>query len=100
VARFQMMYTTHRQGFDPVIEADHFRVAGKFFEFVVNKEVVRTLKVDVVLQIRRMDDDEQEGDLARITASRDLEDLVASMPDPAKNIDDILASMPDPYQQE
>ena len=60
--RYEMMYKTPRAGLAPIIEADSFRVNGKFFEFFVNKEVVRTLLMDVVLQIRRMEDDEQEGD--------------------------------------
>jgi hypothetical protein len=99
VAKFHMMYTAPRTGLDPVIEADLYRVSGKFFEFLVNKEVVRTLKVDAVLQIRRMDDDEQEGDLARKAGNNQLDDLLASMPDPSKELDQMLASMPDPSKE-
>jgi hypothetical protein len=42
------MYTTNRKGLDKIIEADVCRVSGKFFEFFIDKEVVRTLKVDIV----------------------------------------------------
>jgi hypothetical protein len=56
------MYSTTRRGLDPVIVADTYKVNGKFFEFLIDKEVVRTLKVDAVLQIRRMDEDEAAND--------------------------------------
>jgi len=62
MARFQMMYTNNRSGLDPVVEADFYRVTRKFFEFLVNKEVVRTLKVDRVVQIKRLDDDEEPAE--------------------------------------
>ncbi|OZD18318.1 hypothetical protein CH253_17810 [Rhodococcus sp. 06-156-3C] len=62
MARFEVLYNSTRRDFDKVIEADSYKVDAKFFTFVKDKEVIRSLKVDVVLQIRRMNDDEQEND--------------------------------------
>lgn len=90
-----------------MIEADTFKVNGKFFEFLIDKEVVRTLKVDAVLQIRRMDDDEEgddeEGDPAQSTdailselVSRDtgaLDEILVSMPG-TEVLDALRSSMP------
>ena len=113
MARFAMMYSTDRQGLDRVIEADFYRVNGKFFEFLVDKEVVRTLKIDAVLQIRRMDDDEgeagagnddEEGDqtcsteasLAKISRTEDdaLADLLSSLSDDSE-FERLLAGIPE-----
>ena len=54
MAKFAMMYTNNRPGLDRIIEADLYRVSGKFFEFIIDKEVVRSIKLDIVTQIRRM----------------------------------------------
>lgn len=59
MARFSVLYTTARPSLDKVIEADSYKVDGKFFTFLRDKEVIRSLKADAVLQIRRMGDDEQ-----------------------------------------
>lgn len=61
MARFAVLYTNSRPGLDKVIEADTYKVDAKFFTFLKDKEVVRSLKVDVVVQIRRMDEDEEDG---------------------------------------
>jgi hypothetical protein len=57
MAKFEIMYTGNRPGLDRVIEADLYKVEGKFFVFLEDKEIVRSLKVDIVLQIKRLDDD-------------------------------------------
>lgn len=122
MAKFAMMYSTPRQGLDAIIEADTYKVNGKFFEFLIDKEVVRTLKVDAVLQIRRMDEDEDSGDdeegdpdqstdailaelgqpdaaaldqlLTSMPATEELDALLASMPG-AEDLDDLLAKLPE-----
>lgn len=60
MARFAVLYNTGRTGLDKVIEADTYKVDAKFFTFFKDKEVVRSLKVDIVVQIRRMEEDEEE----------------------------------------
>lgn len=63
MARFAVLYNTQRPGLDKVIEADTYKVDAKFFTFFQDKEVVRSLKVDIVVQIRRMNDNEEgEGE--------------------------------------
>lgn len=92
---------------DAVIEADSYKVDAKFFTFLKDKEVVRSLKVDVVVQIRRMDDDETddeegeparttEGPLARSPASGDaaLDQLMAALPDDTE-LHRLLADIPE-----
>jgi hypothetical protein len=76
-------------------------VTPKFFEFLVDKEVVRTLKVEIVVQIRRLGDDEdpgdasEEGDLAG-TADAALERLVT---EDTTQLDALMASLePDPEE--
>lgn len=56
MARFEIVYMTPRYNLDAVIEADLYKVEGKFFTFVKDKEVVRSLKVDLVVQIKRVDE--------------------------------------------
>jgi hypothetical protein len=68
VTRYAVLYTNKRVGLDEVIEADSYRADGKFFTFLKSKEVVRSLKLDIVVQIKRLDDEEdgdqsEEGDL-------------------------------------
>jgi hypothetical protein len=58
MAKFEVLYSMAipRQGLDSVIEADIYRVSGgKFFEFLVDKEIVRTLRCDIVVQIKRVE---------------------------------------------
>lgn len=110
MAKFEMMYNHNRPGLDRIIEADVFRVSGKFFEFLVNKEIVRTLKVDIVTQIRRMDeeelagDDDEEGDPAQspeaILTDLDqknaaaMDELMSSLPG-TEDLDEILSKLND-----
>lgn len=109
MAKFHMMYSSSRQGLDKIIEADIYRTNGKFFEFITDKEVVRTLKIDIVTQIRRMSDgegdDAKEGDQPGVTSDIDrilrendveLKKLIAAMPDPQVELQRLLGSMPDP----
>lgn len=56
MSRYEILYTTSRQDLDKIIEADSYKTDGKFFTFLVDKEVVRTLKIDVVVQIKRLDE--------------------------------------------
>ena len=72
MARYALLYTNKRPGLDPVIQADTYRVDGKFFTFLKDKEVVRSLKVDYVVQIKRLSDEDdgdqsEEGDSAPST---------------------------------
>lgn len=62
MARFEVLYSTGRTGLDKVIEADSYKVDAKFFTFLKNKEVVRSLRETVVIQIRRMADGEEIED--------------------------------------
>lgn len=55
MAKFQIHYTTNRQDLDRVIEADNYKVDTKFFTFYANKEVVRSLRTDIVLEVKRLD---------------------------------------------
>ena len=59
---FGVLYKTNRSGLDPIIEADFYRTTGKFFEFLIDKEVVRTIQMDAILQIRRLNDGDINGD--------------------------------------
>jgi hypothetical protein len=120
VAQFQVLYKINRQGLDPVIEADFYRTSGKFFEFLIDKEVVRTVQTDIILQIRRMDeeesgDDSEEGDpgastdtiladvverdvamdelLTSLPGTEDLDELLTSLPG-TEDLDELLASLP------
>lgn len=77
MARFEVLYNTSRSGLDKVIEADTYKVDAKFFTFLKNKEVVRSLRENVVIQVRRMADDE----------SADEED------DPGSTTDEALAEL-------
>ena len=72
MSRFEMMYQRPRVGLDNVIEADTYKVNGKFFDFVIDKEVVRSLLSDAVLQIRRMADDEDDGGAGDDSSEDDL----------------------------
>lgn len=112
MAHFALMYTNNRPGLDPIIEADFFRTSGKFFEFLIDKEVVRTLKLDIVVQIKRlsaddvaaMNDDEEEdedgdGDdetLGAVLVAEEvdqLDDLLASIGQ-SDQLDALMATMP------
>jgi hypothetical protein len=103
MARFHVIYNTARPrpGLDSVIDADTYKVDAKFFTFLKDKEVVRTLKVDIVVQIRRMEDDEEvdeEEDPEPLdaplssTSSTDLDDLIAASKMDEKYLDDLVAA--------
>lgn len=108
MARFEVLYNTGRSGLDKVIEADAYKVDAKFFTFLKDKEVVRSLRESVVLQVRRMADDEaiddEEDDLpgtpdealAELLASSDeaLTELVPTLPDNTE-LQRLLAEIPE-----
>lgn len=112
MARFEVMYIRDRAGLDKVIEADSYRADGKFFTFLKNKEVIRSLKLDIVVQIKRLDgddeggnDDSEEGDLdapsvlivggapSRESMGAVVDDLIASGPSP-EELAELIASGP------
>lgn len=115
--RYAMTYMYQYRHLDKVIEADFYRTSGKFFEFLVDKEVVRSLKLDTVTQIRRMDDDEEIGDddeeddpkrstdtiLTNLLQkdAGDVSALLVNIPEvdlsliPEVDLDEVLANMPD-----
>ncbi|GAA4717962.1 hypothetical protein GCM10023216_02700 [Isoptericola chiayiensis] len=101
MARFEVLYNTGRSGLDKVIEADTYKVDAKFFTFLKDKEVVRSLRESVVVQVRRMADDEavddEEDDLLGTSADA-LTELLASSDDvlPADTeLQRLLAEIPE-----
>lgn len=59
MAKFEVIYTAvgrkYEDALDTEIEADFFKAEGKFFTFYVDKEVTRTIQLDLVVQIKRVD---------------------------------------------
>lgn len=108
MARFEVLYNTGRAGLDRVIEADTYKVDAKFFTFIKDKEVIRSLRENVVIQVRRMADDEtlddEEDDppdptdeaLSELLASSDetLAQLLATLPDDTE-LQRLLAQIPE-----
>lgn len=60
MAKFEVLNTSvgkhHEDALNSVIEADVDKAEGTFFTFDQNKEVVRSVKLDWVVQIKRVDE--------------------------------------------
>lgn len=112
-----MLYT-HSHGLDSIIEADYYRTTAKFFEFYVDKEVIRTLRLDRVVQIKRLTEEEAAAALhnyskdetfgavlvpgevnqlsallASVHQEDQLDELLDSMPG-SKELNELVAALP------
>ena len=58
MAKFEVLYTgvgNRYEALDETIEADLYKAEGKFFTFYKDKEVVRSIRLDLVVQIKRIE---------------------------------------------